>query len=241
MRLTQTIRAKILANIVADHALAQRARDVMTESQDIAITALTAAFPDGVKTMVGFHVWLAEFRKRFKNNNMVGATVYVDWVTYIQDGNEITGIRDSQFSINVGGFNRTVSLSGDRNRSDDLSPNIGHIVPGFDVELLKRIILKDDTGTLMPYYIPRNLVSFDADSALAKRIDKNDAERRAIRDEYAVLSRTVKAALAKHTTSEKLIAAWPEVAPFIPKDAKPTGTAVALDKETLNAICGLPK
>lgn len=241
MRLTQTIRREILANIVADHELARRAKEVMTDSQDIATMALIAAFPKRVNSMAEFHVWLADFRKNFKGNNMIGASVYVDYVTYFKEENEITGVRDCEFQINVGGYSRTVSVCGDRQRSDDLSPNIGHVVPGFDVELLKRVILRDKEGNLLPYYTPRQMVAFAANSALAKRIDANDAARRAICDEYAVLSRTVKAALAKHSTSEKLVAAWPEVAPFIPETAKPTGTAVALDKETLNAICGLPK
>lgn len=83
------------------------------------------------------------------------------------------------------------------------------------------------------------------DIASAELLDEfMDLERlqEAVNNEVAVLRASVKAAVSKFTTVEKLLENWPEAKELLPEaEAKAAGTGLALDKDALNALCGIPQ
>lgn len=175
---------------------------------------------------------------------MVGASYHLNYVTAYRDC-KVIRIRSDRFGVNMGGHSRDMFLSGDYHeqegrRFDNFSPWMGPIVPGYALSKLDGLIQYDESGSLKRIFLPYFRVDV-SDKAIIAEMDAIDEMRRDVWNKYLTLKSAVWATLVKYNADSKLIEAWPEVKPFIPVEKKKTGTAVALDTATLNAICGLPK
>jgi len=79
-----------------------------------------------------------------------------------------------------------------------------------------------------------------ADQALFDEFKELEQLQAAVNNEIVVLRASVKDAVSKFTTVEKLLENWPEAKELLPEaEAKSVGTGLALDKETLNNLCGI--
>jgi hypothetical protein len=246
MKLTNEIRNKILANIVADHAVSAEARTVIDRSHALAMQVLSLAYPKGVTNNAEMDEWYQAERKRTDTESMLSTNYYLNYVTVYRDRDRKTiGIRSDKFGVNAGGHARELFLSGDYHDQegrtfDDFSPWMGPIVPGYALSKMKGLLQYDESGALQRFFLPYSRVTLKG-PALLDELDALDQMRREVWEKYITLRSVVWATLSKYNSDSKLIEAWPEVKPFIPAEQKKTGTAVALDTATLNAICGLPK
>lgn len=174
-----------------------------------------------------------------------GVSLHCSTATLSYSNDEVSYCSDSGTTVYLGGQRREFYIDGDVNREPEIS--LTDITPpGFELENVIPLfeVRKDRKAGEQkhyPYYLLKSSLSLPSDHWFAKAIDANDAERRAIRGEYTTLKSTVFANLNKFGTVKKLVEAWPEIEPFLPKVAKPAGTGLALSREDLNAICGLPK
>lgn len=254
MRLTKDIKNQILANILRDHEIATEAKQIMMDSRDLAYAITLDCMPDGIRTFAALreHILLI----RDDQSQMYGVRVYTNKATYSYNSYRPKGIGsvyNATFEINAGGNVRTLSLSGDGRQHrihrgyweekymNNLSPDLGDIVPGFETVMLASVCEVDEDGKALPIYLPRGRVDYPADHDFCKRLDRNDKARRELRAKYDAFKLTVTGVLDLHNTDKKLIKAWPEVEQFIPYPDKPKSTAVALDVKTLNEICGIPR
>lgn len=81
-----------------------------------------------------------------------------------------------------------------------------------------------------------------ADAALLDEFMELEQLQAAVESDDATLRASVRAALSKFTTVEKLLENWPEAKELLPEaEEKTSGTGLALDKESLNALCGIPQ
>lgn len=246
MKLTNEIRNKILANIVADHAVSAEARTVIDRSHALAMQVLRLAYPKGVTNNDEMAAWYDAERMRTESGLMFATNYYLNTVTPYRDTDrKVIGIRKDKFLTNMGGHHRELFLSGDYHDQegrafDGFSPWMGPIVPGYAVTKLAGIIKYDTNGAMERIFLPYYRVNVK-DQAMIAEMDAIDQMRRDVWNKYLTLKSAVWATLSKYNSDSKLIEAWPEVKPFIPAEKKKTGTAVAIDTATLNAICGLPK
>lgn len=90
-------------------------------------------------------------------------------------------------------------------------------------------------------FLPRT--RFDiADQALLDEFMELEHLQQTVSSEAVTLRASVKAAVSKFTTVEKLLENWPEAKELLPEaEAKAAGTGLALDKAALNALCGIPQ
>lgn len=251
MRITQEIRRTILRNLVADHAVSAEAKHVMDLTQALAMDVIRDQMPKGVTTMAQLQNWKEKQCAGINKSSFFRANVYEDSATYAVSDGDVTRLRDAVFSVNLNGKTRTMSAAGDNwhrkvcngytdnKYTDQFSPHVGDIVPGYELELFLNVLEVVD-GTRIKFYMPRGAPSYAADHDFVKRQDEIDTLRRAVRAKYDELSAVVIGTLFKYNSDAKLVAAWPEIAKYIPGQEVKT-TAVALDVKTLNAICGLPK
>lgn len=81
-----------------------------------------------------------------------------------------------------------------------------------------------------------------ADQALLDEFMELEHLQQTVNSEAGTLRASVKAAVSKFTTVEKLLENWPEAKELLPEaEAKAAGTGLALDKDALNALCGIPQ
>lgn len=251
MRLTQEMRRAILANLVAEHEVSKHARHVMDLTQQLAMDIVRSCMPQGVTTMAQLSDWRAEQIKAINASPFFGTHTYEDKVTYsVREDGSPGRVREAHFDVNFAGQQRSAMVTGDLwaykqhsgywddKYTDTNSPHLGDIVPGYELELLNRVIGVVD-GKRRPFYTPRSTPAFPEGHEFVKRQDEIDHLRRQVRAKYDELKGVVMATLSKYNSDTKLIEAWPEVAKYVPTVAKKS-TAVAIDVKTLNAICGLP-
>ena len=253
MRITQEIRRTILRNLVADHAVSAEAKHVMDLSQALAMDVIRDQMPKGVTTMAQLQNWKETKLVSVSKTAFFSARVYEDYATYSVSDGQIAFLRDATFAVNFNGLSRTLFAAGDnwhrkvcngytdKKYTDQFSPHVGDIVPGYELELFLNVLEVVD-GKRIKFNMPRGEPSYAADHDFVKRQDEIDTLRRAVRAvraKYDELSAVVIGILFKYNSDAKLVEAWPEIAKYIPCQEVKT-TAVALDVKTLNAICGLP-
>lgn len=250
MRITQEIRRTILRNLVADHAVSAEAKHVMDLSQALAMDVIRDQMPKGVTTMAQLQNWKEKQCAGVNKSAFFSTATYEDYATYSVSDGQITSLTDATFMVNFNGNSRTLFAAGDnwhrkvRNGythakyTDEFSPHVGDIVPGYELELFLNVLEVVD-GKRIKFNMPRGEPSYAADHDFVKRQDEIDTLRRSVRAKYDELSAVVIGTLFKYNSDAKLVAAWPEIAKYIPGQEVKT-TAVALDVKTLNAICGLP-
>jgi len=92
----------------------------------------------------------------------------------------------------------------------------------------------------VPCFINNRSIScvIDADDPLADLIRDYDARSKDLRRRKREARMAAEGAISSVTTTERLIKIWPEIAPFVPTEAK-VGP-VALRTAELNALLGLP-
>lgn len=86
----------------------------------------------------------------------------------------------------------------------------------------------------------RTVAVFDAHSDIATRVELHRAAIESLSERIVTARKTAAATLAQYTTVEKLIEAWPEIEPFVPKAVAPPPSLPALPTAHLNALFGLP-
>lgn len=248
MRITKALQEIIFANLLASHDLQRRAIDVTRHRQKILIDLSTElakkeGLGDGSQTAI---------RKEYERLNRIGngsnffyGNIYKNNVSPSTNGEDegITSYSHTSATVYCAGQCRAFYMDGD---TDDATLTVKDVTPaGFEFDLGAALfeVMPTDNGRTSYYsfYLPRNNPKLGADHWFTQAVDANDAERRAIRGEFVTLKSTVFANLNKFSTDKKLLEAWPEIAPFMPKTAPAPGTGLALSREDLNAICGLPK
>lgn len=248
MRITKNLQDQIFANLLASHPLQQRAMDATKHRQHILLKLMAEV----AKKEVGGEGSQADIRKflRLRENSCKNSSFF-DVALYQSTANlRVNGeghpisCNDNQTSIRVGGMSRYFKIDGD---ADDSQLSVTSVTPdSFELSIAVELFeLNDETKSgyskYYPIYLMRSAPKLSADHWFSVAVDTNDAERRAIRAEFTALKSSVYAALSKCSTVKKLAEAWPEIMDFVPKEKKPTGTGIALNREDLNAICGLPK
>lgn len=251
MRITKALQEQIFANLLSQHDLQARAIAATQDRQHNLIKlAAHLAIAEGIGpfgTQAEIRAHYKKIRSAVPDSAFFGVSLYQSTATlsYSGDDNEISYCSDSGTAITLGGQRREFYLDGDVNREPEISLTditpmgfeLANVIPLFE----EREEKKPGTSRHYPYYLPRSCPLLPSDHWFSKAIDANDAERRAIRGEFTTLKSTVFANLNKFGTVKKLVEAWPEIEPFLPKNLKPAGTGLALSREDLNAICGLPK
>lgn len=247
MRITKAIQERIFENLLASHPLQERAIAVTLERQKLFLDlsteiAVKAGIGDGSQ---------AALRAEYDRLNTLAndslffySNVYRSVVTANTNGEdaEITSYCHTSAQVYCAGQCRAFYIDGD---TDAAELTVKDVTPRrFEFELGAKLFEPIPDTSRPAYYsyiLLRNSPKLAADHWFVTAIDKNDAERRAIRQEFTTLKSTVFATLNKFNTSKKLVEAWPEIMIFLPKDAAAPGTGLALSREDLNAICGLPK
>lgn len=248
MRITKGIQEIIFANLLSSHDLQRRAIDVTRHRQKILIdltTELAKAEGLGDGSQAAIRAEYERLNSMGNGSHFFYGNVYKNCVTPATNGEDpaITSYTHTSATVYCAGQCRAFYMDGD---TDDATLTVKDVTPaGFEFDLGAGLfeVMPTDNGRTSYYslYLLRNNPKLSADHWFTKAVDANDAERRAIRGEFTTLKSTVFANLNKFSTDKKLIEAWPEIAPFMPKSATPTGTGLALSREDLNAICGLPK
>lgn len=246
MRITKAIQERIFENLLASHPLQERAIAVTLERQKMLLDLITE-----IAKREGLDGSQAALRAEYDRlNSLTGDSfffhnnVYRSVISPGVDGDgDITSYSHTSATVYCAGQSRAFYIDGD---TDDATLTVKDVTPArfeFDLGAGLFEVMPTDNGRKAYYsfYLPRSSASLAADHWFVKAVDANDAERRAIRGEFTTLKSTVFATLNKFSTSKKLVEAWPEIMIFLPKSATPAGTGLALSREDLNAICGLPK
>ena len=226
MRMSKTIQQTIFENLLADkHPLTVRAHAAQQAESDAAgaflqkLKAKMHTDDAAIEDCVNGSNKLLDGLGIFVNASHIAATRVVK--------NEKGGIYNGNIRVQANGSYTYVSLSGmalTRNLSSDI-PKLADLGDKY-------------TGVV----VPSEAVLADPDSDIAKTILDIQAEVECINRELSSFKSTLFATLSQYRTTEKLVAAWPEIEPYIPKSAQPvTATGVALSPSMLNAICGIPK
>lgn len=136
----------------------------------------------------------------------------------------------SILTIRVGSDDHQFMLSGSEARYGGRGefPDF-HIKDAKDV--YKRVPYGDHSGTIKV---------FDHNHEIAEPIAKFVQKRQVLYDELCAARNKTAATVNTFYTSEKLVEAWPEIAPFIPANMKPTVQLPAVPTADLNAMLGLP-
>lgn len=248
MRITKNLQEQIFANLLASHPLQQRAMDATKHRQHILLKLMAEVAKKevgGEGSQADIRDYLRKLRDNHRNTSFIDVSLYSSTATLcVNADGDASSVSDNETGIHLGGMSRYFKINGDVN---DAQICVSDITPpsfefGLAVELFE---LRDEKKTgyskYYPIYLMRSAPKLAADHWFSVAVDANDAERRAIRAEFTELKSSVYAALSKCSTVKKLAEAWPEIMDFVPKEQKPTGTGLALNREDLNAICGLPK
>lgn len=248
MRITKNLQDQIFANLLASHPLQQRAMDATKHRQHILLKLMAEVAKKeigGEGSQADIRKFLHQRENSCKNSSFFDVALYQSTATLaVNNDGEPVSYSDNDTGIHLGGMSRYFQISGDVN---DTQIDVSDITPksfefGLAVELFElRDEQKPGYSKYYPFYLMRSAPKLAADHWFSVAVDANDAERRAIRAEFTALKSSVYAALSKCSTVKKLAEAWPEIMDFVPKEQKPTGTGLALNREDLNAICGLPK
>lgn len=248
MRITKDLQEKIFANLLASHELQKRAIIATNYRQAhlIELQYEIARKEIGADSQAALRAHYQKMRDAMPDNSFFATNLYQSTLTLStnEDG-EPSGVSHDSATVYLAGQRREFYYDGDVDREPELT--VADITPrGYEFANVAGIFeereeIKPGYGRFYPFYKLRSTPQLAADHWFVKAIEENDAERRAIRGEFTTLKSTVFASLNKFTTVKKLIEAWPEIAPFVPGAAKPAGTGLALSREDLNAICGLPK
>lgn len=226
MRMSKTIQQTIFENLLADnHPLTVRAHAAQQAESDAA-----GAFLQKLKAKMHTDDEKIEYWVNASNVRLQNISLFVN-VSHISTTRvrkcENGYIYNDRISVQANGSYTNVSLWGGA-----LTRNLTCAIP-------KLANLGDKyTGVV----VPTETVAVDPDSDIAKTILDIQAEVESINREITSFKSTLFATLNQYRTTEKLVAAWPEIEPYIPKSAQPvTATGVALSPSMLNAICGIPK
>lgn len=250
MRLTNDIRRQILANLVRDHRVANEARDIMEQTKELTMIVIAGAYPKFIGNNLAFNGWLEQQRNKAPETKLAYYALRTEMAKY---GCDKEGKADrciaGEFNVNFGGEVHVLSIRGEwcgeesaramRQRGNTVL-NVGHIVPGYADKLALDLVEYVD-GRRLPFYIPYTAPAYEADHTLHEVKRSLDNRRRTVLSEYGDLSAQVMGVLSNYTSDTALVKAWPDVEQYLPAPAKPKTTAVALDVETLNQICGIPR
>lgn len=90
-------------------------------------------------------------------------------------------------------------------------------------------------------FIPKDRPLFQ-DNALMDELSELDMRDKELAERRKELQDVVRASVSKAGTVGSLLKAWPEAAELLPDDYIPvdSGTGLALNPDTLNALCGIP-
>lgn len=250
MRLTNEIRRQILANLVHDHRVAHEARDIMDQTKELTMIVIAGAYPKFIGNNLALVGWLEQQRTKAPETKLAYYTLRTEMATYGCDKEgKANRCTKGEFNVNFGGETHVLSIRGewcsmDSERSlkdrGNLVLNVGHIVPGYADKLALDLVEYVD-GRRLPFYLPYTAPVYEADHALHEVKRSLDARRRDVLDEYATLKAQVMGVLSNYTSDTALVKAWPDVEQYLPAPVKKASTAVALDVETLNQICGIPR
>ncbi|EIC4202418.1 hypothetical protein LAA48_004332 [Salmonella enterica subsp. enterica serovar Indiana] len=128
--------------------------------------------------------------------------------------------RDRYVHVAINGQNRYLYLNGSTN-GEDTHIEIAKVEEGGPWVNRYRILIADDS-------LLAELMSLDKDAADLANKEKT-------------FNNTLDAVLKNARTVKQLLTAWPEAKELLPDDLqKATGTALAINPEELNAICGIP-
>lgn len=233
MRITKAMQEKIFENIIADnHPLRVRADKVRWNvarlAADLVIEARTNA---GFKSDAEIGALMNEVSALNKRGK-VFLYFRTSFNKFRLDGEEVEEqyYYDYNLKFTVGGQRREASFLGELDKDHRLRTGI--VTPGIAHEVAR------------PYlgmFTPVEMISLPADHWVMARLQELESEVAAINGEHITLKSTVFATLNKFSTVKKLVAHWPEVEKYIPKDQPVTGTGVAISVADLNAMCGIPK
>lgn len=137
---------------------------------------------------------------------------------------------DPAFNVNLGGMDVYLYLDGQSHahRKDDK-----------DGTFLSKPF-KEGQKTDKRCWVPRRRVAI-SDEALKQEFLDIEALWSASAAKLADVTANVTAAVSKFRTVDNLLEAWPEAKDLLPVVVKVTGTALALDVKSLNALCGVPQ
>lgn len=137
---------------------------------------------------------------------------------------------DAKFNINLGGLDVYLWLDGQSHAHRKYDNGATFLTKPF----------KEGQKTEKRCWVPRSRVNI-SDEALKQEFLDIEALWSASAAKLADVTANVTAAVSKFRTVEKLLEAWPEAKDLLPVMEKVTGTALALDVKSLNAICGVPQ
>lgn len=210
-RLTNNLKAAIVNNLVENKNFKERQINLMREIADVSFEIYTHVAKAKGLTLGKIMSQVDEVNEI--NNTLSGFSRFVT-------------DNDHCFFIAVmGGERRAIYLNGRTDTRFLSYPNDGFI--------------SDFDGYVLP-----TKEQFVTDLTLREKLDNIKSHYVALDEEIKNFRAIVETAVSKFTTVAKLVKAWPEVEPMTPKDnvalvAK--GTQLAISREDLNAICGLPK
>lgn len=128
--------------------------------------------------------------------------------------------RDHYVFVAINGQNRYLYLNGSVN-GEETHIEIAKVKDGGPWVNRSRILISDDS-------LLAELMSLDKDYSDLESKEKT-------------FNNTLDAVLKNARTVKQLLTAWPEAKELLPDDLqKVTGTALAINPEELNAICGIP-
>lgn len=228
MRITKQLQEDIFEALIADsHPLRVRADKVMYETAELAREIITEiqeseglTNPDDISAIVQDVIEANAKGKSFVDTSTTTSRVYDS------DGT----IYGGSFSLYIGGQVRTIDLDGDLDKDNRINSAIP--TPGIHKKIVSQYV-----GLYKPNSRPMLPGNHPAADTLARLCE----EIKAINGEFIALKSAVFATLNRFTTVKKLVTAWPEIEKYIPTAQKPLGTGLALSREDLNAICGIPK
>lgn len=232
MRITKAMQETIFENIIADnHPLRVRADKVRWNvARMVADLVLEARAKNGFKSDAEIGALIEEVKDLNKRGkDFLNVSNSFNKFRLEGEGEE-KYYYDYNLYFTVGGQKREASFLGESDKDHRLRAGI--ITPGVGHEVAR------------PYlgmFTPTGRINVPADHWVMARLQELESEVAAINGEHITLKSTVFATLNKFTTVKKLVAHWPEVEKYIPKDQPVTGTGIAISVADLNAMCGIPK
>lgn len=228
MRITKQLQEDIFEALIADsHPLRVRADKVMYETAALAHGIITEiqeseglTNPDDISAIVQDVIEANAKGKSFVDTSTTTSRVYDS------DGT-IYGVN---FSLYIGGQVRTIDLDGDLDKDNRINSALP--TPGIHKKIVSQYV---------GLYKPNSRPMLPGDHPAADTLARLCEEIKSINGEFIALKSAVFSTLNRFTTVKKLVVAWPEIEKYIPVEQKPLGTGLALSREDLNAICGIPK
>lgn len=210
-RLTNYLKAAIVNNLVENKNFKERQIALMREIAEVSFEIYTHVAKAKGLTLEKV---MSQVNKINEINNSLSG-----FSRFVPSNNH------GYFIAIMGGERRSIRLNGTTDTRFITYPSEGYVT-SFD-------------GHILP--TTEQVVT---DLTLREKLDDVKYRYVSLDEEIKDFKTTVEKAVSKFTTVAKLVEAWPEVEPMIPKDniipiAK--GTQLAISREDLNAICGLPK